>query len=198
MDATSDFRVVAEARDGEEALAGLREYQPNLAVVDIDMPRLDGFRVAAAAQAERLSSKIVFLSVHNEASFLKKALRLEAQGYILKDSALTEIVAGLRNVAQGIPYFSPTVRAHLLHPNSSAGQVLDPSAKWPVDLAPLTPTERAILKLIGECRTTKEVASQFFISPRTVETHRANICQKLGLRGNHVLTKFALTHREQL
>ena len=198
LEAAPDFHVVAEVRDGEAALVGLREYQPRIAVLDIDMPVLDGFRVAAAAQAEGLPSRIVFLSMHNEAGFLKKALRLDAQGYILKDNALAEIVAGLRTVAQGLPYFSPAVMEHLLHPGSSSSRALDPSAGLAVDLAQLTPTEQAILKLIADCRTTKEIATQLFISPRTVETHRANACQKLGLRGNHALTKFALAHRGQI
>lgn len=198
LDATSDFQVVAEVRDGEAALAALRQHQPKMAVLDIDMPRLDGFRVAAVAQAEGLPSKIIFLSVYNEAGFLKKALRLDAQGYILKDHAPAEIVNGLRTVAQGLPYFSPAVMEHLLHPGSRPSRVLDPSADLSVGLARLTPTEQAILKLIADCRTTKEIASQLFISPRTVETHRANICQKLSLRGNHALTKFALAHREQM
>ncbi len=198
LEAEPDFQVVAEVCDGVEALAGLREYQPNLAVLDIDMPRLDGFRVAAAAAAEKLPSKIVLLSVHNQVSLLKKALRLDVQGYILKDSALAEIVAGLRTVAQGSPYFSPAVMVHLLHRGSSASQVLDLSADLSVELAHLTPTERTILKLLAQCCTTKEIASQLLISPRTVEKHRANICQKLGLRGNHALTKFALAQRERL
>jgi DNA-binding NarL/FixJ family response regulator len=198
LEAAPDFHVVAEVRDGLAALAGLREYQPRIAVLDIDMPQLDGFRVAAAAQAEGLPSKIVFLSVYNEAGFLKKALRLDARGYILKDNALAEIVAGLRTIAQGLPYFSPGVMEHLLHPRSSASRALDPSADLSVELAHLTPTERAILKLIADCCTTKEIAAHFFISPRTVETHRANMCQKLGVRGNHALTKFALAHRGQL
>ena len=198
LEAAPDFRVVAEVRDGEAALAGLREHQPRIAVLDIDMPLLDGFRVAAAAQAEGLASRIVFLSVYNEAGFLKKALRLDAQGYILKDNAIAEIVAGLRTIAQGLPYFSPAVLEHLLHPGSSSNRALAASAGLSVDLAQLTPTEQAILKLIADCRTTKEVAAQLFISPRTVETHRANICQKLGLHGNHALTKFALAHRGQI
>lgn len=201
LEAAPDFHVVAEVRDGTAALAGLREYHPGIAVLDIDMPQLDGFRVAAAAQAEGLPSKIVFLSVYNEAGFLKKALRLDAQGYILKDNALAEIVAGLRTIAQGLPYFSPAVLEHLLHRSSGGGRAsrtVDPSADLSVELAQLTPTERAILKLIADFSTTKEIAAHFFISPRTVETHRANICQKLGLRGNHAVTKFALAHRGQL
>jgi len=198
LNATSDFRVVAEAHNGAEALAKLRKHKPSVAVVDIDMPELDGFRVAAAARAECLPSKIVLLSSQNQAGFLKKALRLDIQGCILKDSALTDIIAGLRAVAKGRTYFSPALITQAITPPRNVPDVLDSSVGLAVDFAQLTPTEKAILKLVGECYTTKEIAAQLFTSPRTVEKHRANICQKLEVRGNHALTKFALAYREPL
>lgn len=196
--AEPDFQVVAEMYDGEAALAGLREYQPRLVVLDMGLPCLDGFRVVAAARAEHLRSKFVLLSMHNEAIWLKKALRLGVQGYILKDSVLAAMITGLRSVAQGNPYYSPALMVHSLRPRGSASQVLGLSADLSVAFAHLTPTERRILKLIGECRTTKEIASYLLISPRTVEKHRANICQKLDLRGNHALAKIALAQRDHI
>lgn len=196
--AESDFQVVSEVYDGATAIAQLRRYRPDLAVLDIELPQLDGFRVAAAAKVEGLSSKIVLLSGENHAGFLRKALQLEVQGYLLKECALTEIVAGIRTVAQGLPYFSSAVLVHMLQTGSSARQMLSLSEDTSAKFSQLTPTERTILKLLSECCTTKEIASQLLISPRTVETHRANICHKLGLRGNHALTKFALAHRQQL
>ena len=196
--AEPDFQVVAEVCDGVAALAQLRRCRPALAVLDIELPQLDGFCVAATAKAEQLSSKVVLLSGQNQASFLKKALQLEVQGYLLKDSHLAEIVAGLRTVAQGLPYFSSAVLVHMMHSGSSARQVLTLTTDSSVEFTHLTPAERTVLKLLSECCTTKEIASQLLISPRTVETHRANICHKLGLRGNHALAKFALAHREQI
>lgn len=193
-----EFQVVAEAGDGPTALASLQRLRPALAVLDIDLPQLDGLRVAAAARAVQLPSKLVLLGAENQAVWLKKGVRLDVQGYLLKDSTLPEIIAGLRTIARGVPYFSPAVLVHLLNAGSSAQQVLNLSADLSAAFTHLTPAERAILKLLAACCTTKEIAAQLLISPRTVETHRANICHKLGLRGNHALTKFALAHREQI
>ncbi|MFN7929525.1 MAG: response regulator transcription factor [Blastocatellia bacterium] len=193
-----EFQVVAEAGDGKAALAHLQQLRPTLAVLEIDLPQLDGLRVAAAAREAHCPSKIVLLSGERQAGLLKRGLRLDVQGYLLKDSTLPEIVAGLRTVAQGMPYFSSAVFAHLLSAGSSAHQALNLAADVPAAYTQLTAAERTILKLLAACCTTKEIAAQLLISPRTVDTHRTNICHKLGLRGNHALTKFALAHREQI
>jgi len=184
------LKLVAEAGDGEEALAKLRQLKPHIALLDIDMPLLDGFSIAQAIRAEGLSCKIIFLTVYREESFLHKALKVGAQGYILKDTALVDIVAAIRMVSAGQYYISPALTSRLINgqPRSESGQVL----------VKLTPTERAVIKQIAECRTTKEIATELSISPRTIETHRANICQKLGLRGNHSLIKFAIAHQAEL
>ncbi len=184
------LKLVAEASDGEEALTRLRQLKPHIALLDIDMPLLDGFSIAQTISAEGLTCKIIFLTVYREESFLNKALKVGAQGYILKDTALADIVAAIRKVGSGQSYISPTMSSYLINRLRIPEQELG--------LAGLTPSERAIIKLIAECRTTKEIAVRLFISPRTVETHRANICQKLGLRGNHALTKFALAHQAEL
>lgn len=184
------LKLVAEASDGEEALTKLRRLKPHVALLDIDMPLLDGFSLAQTIRAEGLASKIIFLTVYREESFLNKALKVGAQGYILKDTALADIVAAIRMVNAGQSYISQTMASYLIN----RLQAPEPAQ----GLASLTPTERAVIKLIAECRTTKEIAALLFISPRTVETHRANICQKLALRGNHALTKFALAHQAEL
>lgn len=184
------LKLVAEVSDGEEALAKLLQLKPQVALLDIDMPLLDGFSVAQAIRAEGLTSKIIFLTVYREESFLNKALKIGAQGYILKDTALADIVAAIRMVSAGQHYVSQAMTSYLINRQHTPEQ--GPS------LTSLTPTERAVIKLIAECRTTKEIAAQLFVSPRTVETHRANICQKLSLRGNHALTKFALAHQAEL
>ncbi len=184
------LKLVAEASDGEEALTRLRQLKPHIALLDIDMPLLDGFSIAQTICAEGLTCKIIFLTVYREESFLNKALKVGAQGYLLKDTAIADIVAAIKKVGSGQSYVSPTMSSYLINRMRMPEQDLG--------LASLTPSERAIIKLIAECRTTKEIAARLFISPRTVETHRANICQKLGLRGNHALTKFALAHQAEL
>lgn len=198
LEATGAFCVVAECHDGLTALQQALAQQPQLAVLDIDMPELDGFRVAERMAAAELTAKVVFLTVHNEASFLKRALQLGAQGYILKDTVPAEIVAGIRAVSKNQMYISPALSGYLVHPPENAGLSPQAGLNLAAELATLTPAEHTVLALIGECRTTKEIAERLYISPRTVETHRARICKKLGLRGNHTLTKFALAYRAKL
>lgn len=180
------LRVVAEASNGQEALVQLRQLRPEVAVLDIDMPLLDGFSVAQALLEEAPAIKVIFLTVHSEESFLKKALKVGAQGYISKDSGLTEIVAAIKTVAAGEAYISPVMTRHF-----------SPRGKAPEQgpgLRGLTPAERKVLKLIAEYKATKEISALLSISPRTVETHRANICQKLAIRGSHALMKFAIAN----
>ncbi|MCI0418058.1 MAG: response regulator transcription factor [Acidobacteria bacterium] len=190
IDDDPNLRVVAEAGDGQEALEKIRQLKPHVAVLDIDMPGPDGFGVAQTIREEGLAVAVIFLTVHREESFMDKAFKVGACGYILKDSALADIVAGIRTVIAGQPYVSPAMITYLINhrrpPERGQG------------LASLTPTERTILKMIAEYKTTKDIAESLFISPRTVETHRTNICQRLNLRGSHALMKFALAHRTEL
>lgn len=184
------LRLVAEAADGHQALDLLRQHAPELAVLDLDMPGLSGLCVAEQARAAGLAVKFIFLTVHREESLLERALELGAQGYILKDATAAEIAAGIQLVAAGQLYISPSLTASLLQSRVHGERALG--------LSSLTPTERVVIKLIAECRTTKQIAAHLYISPRTVEKHRTNICQKLGLQGNHALTKYALAHQAEL
>lgn len=188
------LRVVAEVGDGKSALEWLRKARPDIAVLDVNMPELDGFSVARALREEQLPTEIIFLTVYRERAFFNQALDLGAKGYILKDSASTDIVTGIRAVAAGEYFTSPALTSYLIHrqrPTPETPAVTD-------SLASLTPTERRILSLIAAYKTSKEIGDELNISFRTVNTHRANICQKLNLQGNHALMKFALTHQEEL
>lgn len=189
------LRVIAEAGDGDEALRLLRALQPQIAVLDIDMPHLDGVAVARAARDEQLSSDIIFLTVYREERFFNHALELGVRGYVLKDSAVTDIVSGIHAVAAGQYFTSPAMTAHLVNRTKPRGVAPTPES---AGVASLSLTERRVLKLIAEYKTSKEIADELFISFRTVNTHRANICQKLGIHGNHALMKFALDHLTEL
>ena len=186
----AEFRVVAEAGDGQEALTLIEQLRPQIAVLDIDMPVLDGFAVARAVRERGWAVKVVFLTVHREETYLQQALSLGAGGYVLKDSAVTDIVAGLRAALAGQTYLSPLMTNYLIKPHAPP-----PVA---AGLQQLTAGERHILQLIGEYKSTREIAEALFISPLTVETHRKNICRKLDLRGSHALIKFALAHQAEL
>ncbi len=190
IESAPDLTVIAEAGDGKEALQMLLQLKPQVAVLDIDMPLMDGFSVARVLREKEPEIEIIFLTVHREGSFLDKAMKVGAKGYVLKDSALADIVTGIRAVTSGHSYVSPAMTSYLMNRRDSAKQAGDSTD--------LTPTELTVLKMIGEYKTTKDIASALFISPRTVETHRANICQKLNLRGSHALMKYALAHKDGL
>ena len=194
IEADPALKIVAEAGDGKTALALIAQHQPTVAVLDIDMPEQDGFSVARAVRRQKLPVEIVFLTIHREEELFQAALDLGAKGYVLKDSAVTDIVAAIKAVAAGQPYISPQLSAYLLKRSQDAAAL---SARKP-GLGELTPTERRILKLIAEDKTSKEIAEILFISHRTVETHRTNISRKLDLHGNLALVKFALEHKAQL
>ena len=188
------LQVVAEADDGEAALERITQLQPQVAVLDIDMPKLDGLGIARQVAAKRLAVDIVFLTVHSAPDLFHVAMDLGAKGYILKESALLEVAAGLRSVAQGNYYVSAPLTAHLIHRRSQAQNLLQAQT----GMQSLTPAERTILKMIAESQSSKDIASALFVHYRTVENHRANICRKLGLRGAHALLKFAVSHRFEL
>jgi len=150
--------------------------------------------VARALKQKQVPVEVVFLTMHKDERFLNAALDLGVKGYLLKDSAVTEIIAGIKAVAAGEDYVSPALTTYLLKRSRRAAQLV---AEKPA-LDRLTPTERRVLALLGDYKTSKEIAAELFISIRTVERHRANICEKLDLRGAHALIKFATENRSEL
>lgn len=194
VETESDFKVVGEAGDGQAALELLERLKPAIAIMDIDMPGLDGFGVARAIRERKLVVEIIFLTIHREKELFKEAMNLGAKGYVLKDSAVTDIVSSIKAVAAGQHFTSPALTSYLFSLGAAGTGNLENSS--PLDS--LTPTEQRILKLIAEYRTNKEIAAELYVSPRTVETHRTNISNKLNLRGSHALMKFALAHKSEL
>lgn len=187
------FRVVAEAEDGEKAFDLIVTHTPTVAVLDLNMPGLDGFAVARRARQMNLPVRIVILTMHNDELHFNEAISLGIQGYIIKDSAATEVIDCLKTVTSGREYFSPALSSFLLNRRRRAVQ-----AEQLPGVGDLTPTERRVLVLLSELKTTKEIAAELGVSPRTVDNHRAHICTKLDLQGTHALVKFALLHKDQL
>ena len=187
----SRFEVVGEASDGEAALRLIPELKPDIAIVDIDMPRLNGLKMVRAVQEMNLPTAVVFLTMYNELDVFDAAIELGVKGYILKENAAEDIVVALDKVACGKTFISPSM-SEKSQRRSDRVQPL-PLSKPQLD--ELTPAERHILKLIAEDRTSKEIADQLQISFRTVEKHRLNICNKLKLHGSHSLLKFAFDHK---
>ena len=194
IEAARGLKVVAEADDGLQALELIKSHKPDVAVLDIDMPELDGFGVLRALQGEKVKVEVVFLTIHREEDFFNEAVNLGAKGYVLKDSALADIVNCVKTVANGQHYVSPVLTSLML---SRQRRAVSLSQRKP-ELKDLSPAERRVLKLIAEYKTSREIAEELFISHRTVETHRTNICNKLEIHGNHALMKFALAHKSEL
>jgi len=188
------LRVVGEAENGNEAVARLVEFQPDVAVLDLDMPGQDGFAVVRAAQAAKLAVKVIFLTMHNNEEILHRALDLGIAGYVLKDGAIAEIVNAIRAVAGGRNFISPELSTYLLNRANRASRLTESKPT----INDLTPTERTILKMIAAEKTSKQIADELCISVRTVEHHRSNICEKLDLHGFNALVKFAITHKSEL
>ena len=194
IEADPQLTVVAEAADGEQALARLQDTPVDVAMLDLTMPLKDGFAVARAVKELRLAVPLVFLTMHKDEHYLQAALDLGVKGYVLKDSAIMEIVNCLKAVVAGRDYVSPALSSYLIRRSARAAAF---AAEKPA-LEQLTPTERRILKLIAEGQTSRQIAAAMGIGVRTVEHHRNNMTTKLDLRGSHALVKFAIQHRAEL
>ena len=190
-----DLQVVGEASDGEMALELITKLQPHIALLDIEMPKLDGLSVAREIVKRGMKTEVIFLTLHADQDFFSSAMDLGSKGYILKDSAVQEVVVGIRSVISGRPYLSSAITANLLQkrnkptPRSSEASTSN-----------LTPTERRIMQLIANGKTSKEIGTELSIHYRTVENHRTNICRKLDLDGEgaNALLRFALQTKSSL
>lgn len=194
IEASPDVRVVAEAGDGDEALAAIEAANPALAILDIDMPVRDGLDVARTLRDRRSGTRIILMTMHKDAWFLDAALDAGVDGYVPKDSAAAEITGAIRSVHAGQAYVSPQLSSLLITRRRRAEALV----KDLPAIDSLTPTEVKVLKLVAEIKPTKEIAEVMGISPRTVEHHRASITQKLDLKGPHALARFAVKHQASL
>ena len=188
------FKVSAEAGDGESGLRLAQEHHPDIALVDIDMPKQSGFDMARALRKMNSPVKVVFLTMYKDEDIFNTALDLGAKAYVLKENAADDIVGALEKVSQGEIFLCQAV-SEIGKRRSDAVRALLLSKP---QLDRLTPTERRILKLIAEDRTTKEIAEILKISFKTVDNHRLSICHKLNIHGSHSLLKFAFDHKSHL
>lgn len=194
LSAEPRFEVVAEAHDGAAGLSELKRSQADVVILDITLPGMNGFEVIRHMRSQRSAAKVVVLTMHGEEEIFNTAMNLDVQGYVLKDNAMDELINCVKTVASGGYYLSPSMSSCLLNRRRRAAGLerSQPSIK------DLTTAERRVLERVADNRTSKEIATEFSISPRTVDAHRANICAKLGLRGSNCLLQFAIEHRAEL
>ncbi len=188
-----NFEIIGQAHNGEQALLLIEKNNPDIAVLDIDMPKLTGLEIAEKIKGKSITTKIVFLTMHNKEAIFNKAMNLGAYGYLMKDSALVEIIEALSAVIKGKRFISKSL-TDLLIKRTTDQPIDNPQTRIDV----LTATELKILKLVSQNKSSKEIAEELSISTRTVETHRSNICTKLDLSGTNSLLKFALENKELL
>ena len=183
-----DMSVVAEADDGREAVRNSATSKPDVVVLDIGMPNLNGIEACVQITQENSAIAVVMLSMHSDESYVLRALKAGARAYLLKDSAESDLVRAIHAVAEGKSYFSPAVSKVLLEDYVRKLQRAGVEDSFEL----LTSREREILQLVAEGRSNKEVAHLLNLSVYTVETHRSNLMQKLNLRGVPELILYAV------
>ena len=188
LEAEPDIRVCAEASDGREALDLAKEHAPDLVILDITMPHLGGLETLERLRSEHPDLKVILLSMHGDPTFIESAVALGVDGYILKNSRASEVIAAVRAVMKGGSYFSPPVAREIVE------QVRSPRSGGGEPFTTLSAREREVLRLIADGLSAKEIAGNLGISTKTVEAHRTSLMRKLGTRKATELVRYALRH----
>ncbi len=188
LETRPDWEVVAEVGDGREAVARAAELRPDVAILDIGMPLLNGIDAAHQIGQRSPKTRVLMLSMHADEAYVTRSLKAGATGYLLKDSADTDLLNGVAAVAAGHSFFSPAVAKRLLDDYVRRVSQTDTSDRY----ASLSPREREIFQLVAEGRTNREAAEILDISAATVETHRARILQKLEIHNTAELVLYAV------
>jgi DNA-binding NarL/FixJ family response regulator len=189
LDAQPDMQVVAEVGDGAQALERGIQDDVDLAVIDITMPRMTGLHAARELHRRRPKLRILMLSMHQNERYLYEALKAGASGYVLKTVADRDLVEAVRAAMRGEKFLYPGARTPLIEDYLHRAR-----EDLPLREDPLTPREQEVLKLVAEGYTNKQIAETLVISEKTVERHRANILDKLGMRDRVELTRYAIRH----
>lgn len=190
----NEIEIIGEAENGEKALGMIQNLKPDIALLDIDMPKMSGIDVLKEMKKKKIEVKTIFLTVYADEDVFDEAMDNGVSGYILKDSAIMDVTDCIKTVDSGKYYISPSVSSFLVNRRDKMKKLENNKPA----LNSLTKTELTILKFLTEGKTSKEIGEEMFINFKTVQNHRANISEKLNLQGTHSLIKFAIENKSLL
>jgi len=189
LTSSPDVEVVGEAADGAEAVEKATKLRPDVVVLDVSMPHLTGLEAARRIREALPSIRVLVLTMHDDEEYVLKMVRAGASGYLLKDSAGSELIAGIRALKAGKAYFGP-------HASRALAEAYQGGRAQPDDpFERLTDREREVFQLVVEGKTNAQIADLLFISPKTVDNHRTRMMEKLGIHGTAELVRFAAKHK---
>jgi DNA-binding NarL/FixJ family response regulator len=184
LERQADLEVVAEAADGVEAVAAALASHPDLCILDVGMPRMTGLQAAREIRSHLPDARVLMLSMHDDEHYLFEALKAGAAGYVLKREADHDLVGAIRAVGRGEAFLTNAAERSIIR------QWMEDGAQGPV--IPLSPREEEVVKLIAEAYTNAQIAEILYLSEKTVESHRANVLRKLGMRDRVQLVRYAI------
>lgn len=188
------FKICGTSGNGKDALEQIKQIQPNVALLDISMPGLSGLEIVKSLNSEKINTLSIILTMYNDEEYLDEAMENGVKGYLLKDSTAKEIVDCINIVVQGGLYISQELSELFIKNRKKANPVNSIQSQ----VETLTSTEKQILRLLSDNKTSQQIADEMFLSFRTVQNHRNNIAHKLGLTGHHKLLLFAIENKALL
>lgn len=193
IESKKQFKIF-EAEDGTSALKIIQKNKPDIALLDIEMPELSGYDVAVEVKDQEIDTFLVFLTMYKDETMFNKAMDIGVRGYVLKENTVAEITKCIETVLDGSYYLSPDISDFLIRRNQRS----EGGTSFQKQVDKLTPAEKKVLKHVAEMKTSQEIADLLFVSVKTIQNHRNNICSKLGLQGAHALLKYALENVENV
>jgi len=190
----SEYDVIGESENGNDAFESIKNLKPDIAILDINMPGMNGLEVTKLVNKDKLPVKIIILTMYKDEDYFNEAINLNVQAYVLKDAATYEILKCLEEVSEGEYFFSPGVLNYLVKRKNRRSSL---QKDFP-GLSGLTTAEKQVLLKVAENKTSREIADELFVSHRTVQNHRNNICAKLNLKGYNKLLQFAIYNKSLL
>ncbi len=191
IETDNQIEIIAQAENGEAALNKILELNPDIALLDIDMPKMTGIQVLKELKKRKIKIKTIFLTVYSDESIFDEAMNIGINGYVLKDSAISDIIDCIKTVSAGKYYITPSLSDFLINRRNKLKRLEENKPA----LNKLTKTEMNVLILLAEGMTSKQIGEEMFISHKTVDNHKTSISDKLELHGTHSLIKFAIENK---